>query len=59
MATKIAERRSAGMPWGKIGQITGLRSGNACTAWKRRHDARQQEGAAQTPLHASTPSASP
>ena len=52
-------RQPEWVPWGKIGEITGLGRGNAHAAWRRRHDAQEQEGAAQTPLHTSTSSASP
>ena len=41
LAPKIAEMRAQGVAWRKIGEVTGLGSGNAHNAWKRYTDAQK------------------
>jgi hypothetical protein len=48
-APRIAEMRSRGVPWREISKLTGLKAGNAYTAWKRYTSAVQQEAAESPP----------
>ena len=47
-APKIAEMRAQGVKWKRIGEISGLRVGNAYDAWKRWTDAQKTEAAKET-----------
>lgn len=47
-APKIDRMRREGVPWNKIGAVTGLGTGNAYTAWKRYHDAVNDDTSSST-----------
>jgi hypothetical protein len=46
LAPKIAEMRRKGVPWRKVAEATGLRPGNAFTAWRRYTSAVAESGEA-------------
>jgi DNA invertase Pin-like site-specific DNA recombinase len=47
-APKIAEMRAQGVKWERIGEISGLGTGNAHNAWKRWTDVQKPEAAKET-----------